>query len=348
MFRIGQFSHLARVSVRQLRFYDEIGLLSPAHVDASSGYRYYTAAQLQRLNEILALKRLGLTLEQIAAALREPTDIEELRELLQHQREQAQALIAEQEARFRELDTRLRQLERRGALADYDIVLKPGLQQWLTSFTQRFRDVEHIVMRAQEFARAAKRQLPRNAIQHLVIAYEDEGFDLEDVTLEDGTTARVRPIRDPQALLTMVRSGTPDLFHPGVRHSEAVRGRECGTGAERMCHTYDGQSFHERLIESDEGRWVVQVLAGMPARHAQVEISATPVDARVTTLRFVAQFDFPFPMSLMSPLIRRRFAKLLDQLIVGLGDHLETGREVGKNGTLGGPIDPIGAARVPA
>ena len=46
MFRIGEFSRLAMVSVRMLRHYDEIGLLTPNTVDPYTGYRYYSAGQL--------------------------------------------------------------------------------------------------------------------------------------------------------------------------------------------------------------------------------------------------------------------------------------------------------------
>ena len=46
MFRIGDFSRIARVSSRLLRFYDEIGLFVPAHADPYTGYRFYTVGQL--------------------------------------------------------------------------------------------------------------------------------------------------------------------------------------------------------------------------------------------------------------------------------------------------------------
>ena len=55
MLKIGDFSQLAQVSVRALRIYDEMGLLKPVHVDRFSGYRYYEAEQLPRLNRIIAL-----------------------------------------------------------------------------------------------------------------------------------------------------------------------------------------------------------------------------------------------------------------------------------------------------
>ena len=62
MFTIGDFARHGRVSVRMLRHYDAIGLLRPARVDPASGYRYYAADQLARLNRIIALKDLGFTL----------------------------------------------------------------------------------------------------------------------------------------------------------------------------------------------------------------------------------------------------------------------------------------------
>jgi DNA-binding transcriptional MerR regulator len=66
MFRIGEFARFTRVSVKMLRHYDEIGLLPPARVDAATGYRYYRAAQLTRLNRILLLRELGFGLDEIA------------------------------------------------------------------------------------------------------------------------------------------------------------------------------------------------------------------------------------------------------------------------------------------
>jgi MerR HTH family regulatory protein len=54
MFRIGEFAQIAQVSSRQLRFYDQLGLLQPARTDSQTGYRYYSVKQLPRLNSILA------------------------------------------------------------------------------------------------------------------------------------------------------------------------------------------------------------------------------------------------------------------------------------------------------
>jgi DNA-binding transcriptional MerR regulator len=67
MFTIGQFARIGGVSVRTLRHYDEIGLLRPVKVDPATGYRGYSAEQLGRLNRIMAMKELGLSLAPFSA-----------------------------------------------------------------------------------------------------------------------------------------------------------------------------------------------------------------------------------------------------------------------------------------
>ncbi|MFF5990777.1 MerR family transcriptional regulator [Prauserella flavalba] len=66
---IGRFARLCRLSVKQLRHYDELGLLAPVHVDASSGYRYYAPEQARDALTIALLRELDLPLAVIAEAL---------------------------------------------------------------------------------------------------------------------------------------------------------------------------------------------------------------------------------------------------------------------------------------
>ncbi len=95
MFTIGDFARYGRVSARMLRHYDAIGLLRPARTDPVSGYRFYEAAQLARLNRIIALKDLGFGLQQVAAILDEQVSVPELRGMLRlRQAEQAAARAA--------------------------------------------------------------------------------------------------------------------------------------------------------------------------------------------------------------------------------------------------------------
>jgi len=70
--QIKEFAALVSVSVRTLHYYDEIGLLAPASVDAQSGYRYYDDASLARMQEILFYRELDFPLKEIAALLASP------------------------------------------------------------------------------------------------------------------------------------------------------------------------------------------------------------------------------------------------------------------------------------
>jgi DNA-binding transcriptional MerR regulator len=82
MFKIGDLSKLTQVSLKALRYYDELGLLKPAEVDPFTGYRYYSFDQLPRLNRIRALKDLGSSLEQIALLLQQELPSEQLHGML--------------------------------------------------------------------------------------------------------------------------------------------------------------------------------------------------------------------------------------------------------------------------
>ncbi|MDD4847868.1 MAG: MerR family transcriptional regulator [Bacteroidales bacterium] len=63
--KIGEFSKLNQITVKTLRYYEEIGLLIPSEIDDWSGYRYYNVDQMQRMNQIIYLKSLGFSLEEI-------------------------------------------------------------------------------------------------------------------------------------------------------------------------------------------------------------------------------------------------------------------------------------------
>jgi DNA-binding transcriptional MerR regulator len=62
---IGEFSRLSRLSPKALRLYDELGLLVPDHVDATTGYRWYADTQLDQARVAALLRRIGVPLSQI-------------------------------------------------------------------------------------------------------------------------------------------------------------------------------------------------------------------------------------------------------------------------------------------
>jgi DNA-binding transcriptional MerR regulator len=124
MFTIGDFASHGRVSVRMLRHYDAIGLLRPAAVDPASGYRWYEAGQLTRLNRLVALKDLGFTLEQVRSILDEKVSVEELRGMLRLRQAELQARIAGDAARLAQVEARLRIIEREGVMPADEVQVK--------------------------------------------------------------------------------------------------------------------------------------------------------------------------------------------------------------------------------
>ncbi|GAA2245612.1 MerR family transcriptional regulator [Kitasatospora cystarginea] len=67
-YSVGQVAAIAKVTVRTLHHYDEIGLLSPSG-RTPAGYRRYEDADLDRLQQILFYRELGFSLEEIASIL---------------------------------------------------------------------------------------------------------------------------------------------------------------------------------------------------------------------------------------------------------------------------------------
>lgn len=126
MIRIGDFSKLSRVSVKALRFYDEMGLLKPIRVDSFTGYRYYEFHQLARLYRILALKDLGFSLEEIVRLLEAGLSTEEMRGMLKLRQAEIRQQVEEESARLARVALWLREIEQEDSVSMYDVVLKKG------------------------------------------------------------------------------------------------------------------------------------------------------------------------------------------------------------------------------
>ena len=65
LYKIGDISKETGVPIKTLRYYNEIDLFNPVEVDLFTGYRYYSGDQIEDLNLILKLKKVGFSLEEI-------------------------------------------------------------------------------------------------------------------------------------------------------------------------------------------------------------------------------------------------------------------------------------------
>jgi DNA-binding transcriptional MerR regulator len=202
MFRIGEFSRIARVSARLLRWYDELALLRPGVVDPSTGYRYYTTAQLQRLNRILVLRDLGLSLEQIGSVIDQEATADQLRAMLELRRADAERALAEESLRLKQIEARIAQLDT-GAGADLDDVLiraEPARRIVSVRITvSSFAEAREIIG---ELARALPK-LPRESLGQIIgIAHSPE-FEPDSIDVELGFVVN----GDPPAVLPSIARG---------------------------------------------------------------------------------------------------------------------------------------------
>lgn len=169
MYRIGDFSRLSQVSVKALRFYDEVGLLKPTYVDRDTGYRYYSAMLLPRLNRILAFKELGFSLEEITHLLEGDLPVDRVRESLQNRRGELKRRIEREQTQLAEVDAWLAQIERAGRVPDYEVTIKqvaPRLVASVRDALTSYADADELFDEIHSHLKHRGAPLERGAIWH--------------------------------------------------------------------------------------------------------------------------------------------------------------------------------------
>ena len=139
MFKIGDFSKLGQVSTRMLRHYDKLGLLVPEHTDEWTSYRYYSVEQLAQLHRIIALKELGLTLQQIGDLLAndEQLSVEQLQGMLLLKQAELEQELVEKQTRLDHIGIRLQQLAEQERPFPYEVIIKSVPAQTIASIRQK-------------------------------------------------------------------------------------------------------------------------------------------------------------------------------------------------------------------
>jgi DNA-binding transcriptional MerR regulator/effector-binding domain-containing protein len=228
VFRIGDFARIARVSGRQLRHYDRLGLLEPSHTDRQTGYRYYSADQLPRLNRLLALKALGFSLTQIGRMLSDEVATDELRGMLSMRKAQVEQSLAEEQSKLRQIESRIQQIEEQGSLRDYDVTLKREAARDFLAARQTFADMDEVVRMLRLAVARGKSQLRSSVREKLVVVahsdFDDEGLDLEigftltkpvntRIDLAHDVTMAIRELEAVDTIASVVRAGPSHQTH---------------------------------------------------------------------------------------------------------------------------------------
>jgi effector-binding domain-containing protein len=245
MFRIGEFSKLSQVPIKTLRYYDDIGLLRPAQVDDFTGYRYYSADQLPRLNRILALKDLDLSLAQIGDLLDGDLPAEQMRGMLRLKQAEVSGRVKEEQARLARVEWRLRQIEEQGRMSEQEIVIKSIPATKVAAVREvipTYRDINRLYG---ALFKHMGRHRARQAGPALAIYY-DEGYRESDVDAEaavpltgdtpDGERVKVRELPAVEQMACTVHKGSYDTMGETYNHLltwiEANGYRVCGPNRE--------------------------------------------------------------------------------------------------------------------
>ncbi len=223
MFKIGEFARISRVPVKTLRYYDEIGLLTPAEVDRFTGYRYYSASQLARLNRILTFKDLGLSLEQIAQLLDEALTVEQIRGMLRLRQAEITQEMEEAQGRLARLEIRIRQIEQEGLMSAAEVIYKTiepltilSIREVVPSVDQMGPRVSAAFSRLYSFIGQARVTVV-GAPMLLYHANEQSGYAFHEENIDTETSAVVDPAGLPAGITrrTLDRTAVASAIHQG-------------------------------------------------------------------------------------------------------------------------------------
>jgi effector-binding domain-containing protein len=217
---IGRFSDMTRLTVKALRHYADLGLLTPAHVDSSSGYRYYRLGQANRAEAIRILRGVDMPLDEIAAVLDVADDPGLVAKRLGQHCERLAGRLADDERRLRFLE---RLIERGEGVMPYDVELKETDRQTVAT-VRHHADLATIGAALEEgFATVmrAMRSSPPAGVPYVVyhaVIDEDTAGDI-DVCVPivpgvevDGDVATVEV--PPQLVASTVHCGPYDELSP--------------------------------------------------------------------------------------------------------------------------------------
>ena len=217
MFKIGDFSHIARVSTRTLRYYDQIGLFNPAHVDEQSGYRLYSADQLPDLNRILALRDMGFGLEEIRPLLGRGVSTDELRGMLALRRSAVEREIEDQIGRLRLIETRIEAIDI--GEPDVELIERHEPSRHFLSIREQCSEARHAIEVMTEIAQVAGTS--RGLAALWLSSYSDAQLDVRigildipepTLQLRDGRELEMSTLAATD-VVSITRTGPPELAH---------------------------------------------------------------------------------------------------------------------------------------
>lgn len=266
MFSIGEFARLGAISIRMLRHYDEIGLLTPARVDPVTGYRSYSIGQLRDLNRIVALRGLGFSLAETRRLL-SGIGADELRGMLLLRQAELRERIAADLSSLARVEARLRAIERENDMAD-DVVLKTAPAQRLLAVERPIpgfgpENIAPVLNPAYDELHAVVTAMGLDPDRVYLSCYDTSD---EPVTMFVGTPVpdEVTEAPEPAGLVLLpsaqvaccVRQGTTREVWPRIVHDVMAWIEEHGYE-----HVGPGRDFYLAINDAEPARQVFEIQA---------------------------------------------------------------------------------------
>lgn len=273
MYTIGEFAAFGRVSVRMLRHYDAIGLLTPARVDPHTGYRFYDDPQLVTLLRIVELRRLGCSLDDAAEVIGAEDRGDALRVVLERRRDALSAVIADERAQLAAVESRLRQLEEGETMSAIEV---------------EYRRIEPVTVYAA--SAVAPGMGPQNVgpVVETLIGPLHDALEAAGVAFEEPGIFWYEPVGDTEQLrvhVSWIASGTPvagDGYEivelPAIERAATskYRGDMPGIGDAWMALTEAAAASGEHLLdptrevyleaEGPQSGWLTELIIPVAAR----------------------------------------------------------------------------------
>lgn len=176
LFTIGELSKLQNISRQTLIFYDKIGLFCPAYTNPDNGYRYYNANQLDSLDTICIMKKIGFSLEEIKVHMNSYT-IDHSIVALRKQLVAIERQIAELQLIKSRVEHRCAHLEHAISIrekSDFVTIEKVGKRYLLVQKVNSPNSLEQVSIATKEcFVRSFKEQLPIFFQSGAIVPYEN-------------------------------------------------------------------------------------------------------------------------------------------------------------------------------
>ena len=269
MLKIGDFSRLCQISIKSLRHYDELGLIRPEHVDKFTGYRYYILQQLPRAHRIMALKEMGLSLEQVGIMLNQEMSVEELRGMFRLKQAEIEQRVREDQQRLMMIEFHINMINAEDKMPELDVKVKeiPAFK----ALYLRFKPVEHLIPRLGEeinqLIAIGKIKLagthigalygeeinPENYDFAFILPVSDE--QMGDVTLSSGEVLKLKTIPTTLAATIVVEGhGEPDLLEKQV-----LLERWAVENGYNLCHEHRAIHHKGAMHHVPQSEWVTEL-----------------------------------------------------------------------------------------